>query len=78
MLTIKRATETEVTITPSEIAEVIWSMNDDEQVEMLNHLARIAGHLNCFQLQSITDNDLLTIEARALMAQIGNYSERTA
>ena len=76
MLTIKRTTETELAITPVETAEIIWSMNDDEQVEMLNHLAKIAGHLNCFQLQCVTDNEALTTEARMLMAQIGNYSEK--
>ncbi len=77
MKTIVRNRPIEVMPTPKEMAEVIWSMNSGEQVEMLNELAVLAGHLDCFQLQTITDDNNLTQAARSLMAQIGNYSERT-
>lgn len=76
MKAITRTEQISVELTPVEVAEVIWSMNSEMQVEMLNELARLAGHLNCFQLQYITDDENLTLTARALMSQIGNYSEK--
>ncbi len=76
MKAILRQQPVEVTPTPKEMAELIWSMNSGEQVEMLNELAALAGHLDCLQLQAITDDNNLTQDARFLMAQIGNYSER--
>ena len=74
---ITRTTVQKFNVTPVEFAEVFWSMEDSEQVEMLNHLASIAGHMIVFQLQSITDNPELSDEARRLMSLFGDYAYAT-
>jgi hypothetical protein len=74
---ITRTTVQTFQVTPVEVAEVFCSMNEVEQVEMLNHLAKIAGHIIVFQLQYITDNPDLSDEARRLMSFFGDYAYAT-
>jgi hypothetical protein len=71
---IKRRTEVAFELTVSEIAVAILDMNDDEQTELLNSLARESKGRLPFQLQAITDNKGLTSDARYLLSQLGDYA----
>jgi hypothetical protein len=61
MLTLKRGMKMEATInispTPKEVAELIWSMGSDEQAEMFKHLYDTAGSEHKLMLQFLYVRD---------------------
>lgn len=71
---ITRTLEQTISVTPEELAEVFWAMDDEEQAKFFNHLGEIADALP-MQLQYVTDNDALTIRGRMTMQYIGEYAE---
>lgn len=74
-MTIKRNIEVEVDPTPQELAELFWKLGSIEQAEFFNKLGEIAGHHLPFQMQYVTDDDVLTTDGRYAMSIIGIYSE---
>ena len=74
-MSIKRNIEVEVDPTPQELAELFWKLGSIEQAEFFNKLGEIASHHLPFQMQYVTDDDVLTTDGRYAMSVIGNYSE---
>lgn len=79
MGTITKSVEldVEVCLTPTELAEMFWSMPSNEQAHFFGHLANLSGDKLAFQLQAVTDEPGLSDDARYLMHQIGQYSEKS-
>lgn len=63
-----------VELSPEILAEVFWGLDSSEQARFYNHLDTIADYKFPFQLQSITDEDGLTLAGRRVMQHIGEYS----
>ena len=66
-----------VDITPEILAELFAELDADEQAMFFNHVDMVASKWQapfCFQLQSITDSELLTLQGRRVMQGIGEYS----
>ncbi len=65
-------------ITPELVAQLFCDMNEKEQAIFFNTVAEIAsvwrGGSLAFQLQSITEDDGLTLAGRRAMQEIGEYS----
>ena len=61
-------------LTPELLAEAFWEMTSEEQAMFYNHLNKIADFHFAFQLQSITDENGLTLAGRRVMQSIGEYS----
>ena len=61
-------------LTPKLLAEVFWNMDSAEQATFFNELDTVADFHYPFQLQSITENDGLTLKGRRVMQQMGDYS----
>ena len=61
-------------ITPEILAELFWNLNSEEQARFYNHLDTVADFQFPSQLQSITDEDGLTLAGRRVMGCIGEYS----
>jgi len=61
-------------LTPEMLAEAFWEMNSEEQARFYNHLDEIADFHFPFQMQSITDDDGITLAGRRVMQCIGEYS----
>jgi len=61
-------------LAPEAIAEAFWGLDASEQARFYNHLDKIADYRIAFQLQSITDDDGLTLAGRRVMQSIGEYS----
>jgi hypothetical protein len=64
-------------ITPVELANMLWAMDEDEQAEFFNHLGAIEqaeGFKFVMQLQYLTDNKGLNSAGRNVMSLIGNYA----
>jgi len=64
--------------TPEDVAELFASMGSDEQARFFNHVDAVAscwgGGGLPFQLQSVTEDDGLTLEGRRVMQMIGKCS----
>ena len=61
-----------------EIAAAWCDMNVEEQARFFNEVARLSSEWKaplCYQLQGITDWPELSPAGRAVMKQIGEYSE---
>jgi len=74
---MKRTIPIEIKLTPKEIAQGFSDLCEDGQAEFFNELAAITSKWNspfCFQLQAVTDSEILTDEGRKIMATIGKYS----
>jgi hypothetical protein len=54
-------------ITPEILAELFWNLNSEEQARFYNHLDTVADFIFPFQLQSITDEEGLTLAGRRVM-----------
>lgn len=63
-----------VDMTPELLAEEFWELDGSQQARFYNHLDKIADHLFPFQLQTITDDEGLTLAGRRVMQCIGEYS----
>ncbi len=66
-----------VELTPKDMASLFAEMDASEQAEFFNEVANCASTWSspfCFQLQSITDDDGLTLAGRRVMQGIGEYS----
>jgi hypothetical protein len=61
-------------LTPELMAVEFWEMDCKQQAEFFNHLDKISDFNFPFQLQSITDEDGLTLGGRRVMQSIGEYS----
>ena len=62
------------TITPEILAELFWEMSSDEQARFYNRLSEVSDFKFPFQLQSITEENGLTLAGRRVMQSIGDYS----
>ena len=65
---------------PRELAEVFASWTSDKQADFFSWISIAVGDWGtdfAFQLQRVTDDDLLTQGGRDIMRQIGEYSEDT-
>lgn len=66
-------------ITPEELAFEFCNLNYYGMAKFFIEVAQIKKKWDrpfCFQLQYVTDNDTLTYEARNIMQQIGEYSQK--
>ena len=66
-----------IEITPEILAELFTELDSDQQAVFFNHIDAVASKWQspfCFQLQSITDSDCLTLQGRRVMQGIGDYS----
>jgi hypothetical protein len=69
-------------ITPELVAEMFSNMDSSDQAKFFNEVANqasdwVVGMASfAIQLEYVTTDDALTIEGRAVMDQIGNYSQR--
>ena len=61
-------------ITPELVAELFWNMDSKDQASFYNELDKIADYNFPFQLQSITEEEGLTLAGRRVMQSIGEYS----
>lgn len=62
-------------ITPKDLANLWWEMDQKEQALFFNELACLSGESIRFQLQYVTECNELNDEARKLMELIGVYSK---
>ena len=62
------------TLSPELLAEAFWNLDSEEQARFYNHLDTVADFHFPFQLQSITDEQGLTLAGRRVMGCIGEYS----
>lgn len=76
--------ETNVTLTPEQVATAFWNMCADEQIRFFAELDRQAGVMLCFQMAGVVHEMALLdteIQARALngfrtmLAHAANYAE---
>ena len=58
----------------AEIADLFWDLDDHEQAEFFNQLAK--KDRLALQLQAVTDSENLTIAGRVVMNRIGEYSNK--
>ena len=75
---IERTIKLIVDMTPAEMAFEFCNMDDSGQAKFFNELHRITEKWDrplCFQLQFVTDNQLLTDGGREVMSQIGEYAK---
>ena len=73
---IQRKFLLDVTPTPDELAFEFANMDDEQQAMFFNELAKITDKWDkpfCFQLQSIINNQALTMEGKNIMEAIGDY-----
>jgi hypothetical protein len=77
---MKRTVDIELKLTPREIAQEFCSMDSKDQALFFNNVAQIVTEewdgTFCFQLQAVTDEEVLTPAGRYVMSQIGDYSEK--
>lgn len=74
MVSVSKEVKVDVTLSPTEVAELFWGMGCDEQALFLNHLGTISGHMLCFQLQAIIDEPTLKASGLQVMQTIGEYA----
>ena len=69
----------QIELSAEDVARAFCEMDSDEMTAFFNIVAigitTWTGPF-CMQMQYITDNEQLTAEARSIMRQIGDYSER--
>ena len=66
-----------VELTPKDMARLFAEFDASEQAEFFNEIAECASKWQApfeFQLQSITDDEGLTLSGRRVMQGIGEYS----
>ncbi len=66
-----------IDLTPELVAAQFANMKSDDQARFFNHVATVVStwpRPMCFQLQAITDEEVLTHDGREVMRQIGEYS----
>lgn len=67
--------DVQVSLTPEEVAERFWEMDNHEQARFYNRLAELGGSYRfSMQLQYLTMDDGLTLAGRSVMQEIGEYS----
>lgn len=77
---ISRHLELSVEITPAECGQFFARFDDTEQAEFFNAVAKIVEEeytpkgIMEFQLQAVSDNELLSSEGRKIMQAIGEYA----
>jgi len=72
------AKQVDVEVTPEDAAIIFCSSDGEEQARFFNEVARLASSWKnpfCFQMQTCSDNSVLTQEGRYIMRIIGEYSE---
>ena len=71
---IKTTVEVEVHPNAYELAEVFWSMGEEEQASFFHRLYEVSGHLLPMQLHYVANHKGITTEAKRAMEIIGEYS----
>jgi hypothetical protein len=77
---IKREIDISVTLTVEEIAAEFIDMDEFQMSVFFNEVSRLSsmwGKPFCFQLQGLTDCQLLSDGGRRIMEQIGEYSAKS-
>jgi len=77
---ISRTIDVDLALTPEELADAFWGMNDTEQARFFNTVGVIAQtEFTDFsmQLAAVTSNDILLGTGRRAMELIGEYSSKT-
>ena len=77
---VKKTISGEVDISPSELADIFYQMDSDEQASVFNNIFRFAGINGSrlpMQLQYVTDSKNLTDEGRSVMRLIGDYADKS-
>jgi hypothetical protein len=70
----------EFELTPEQVAEAFINADHEFQSKALNSMARLIAEWDkpfCFQLSAVSQNRNLTDEARSMMGEIGEYSEKS-
>jgi len=79
MITHKVTTQLSIDITPEELANMLWKMDDKDQAYFFNRLGEILES-NTFsfnsQLSELTSKDYLTENGRKVMALVGEFSKK--
>ncbi len=73
-MNIKREICIDVNLSPSELAEEFWSMDEAEQATFFNKLGEISSGKLPMQLQYISTSSFLEQRGRMVMQMIGDYS----
>lgn len=76
---IERKITLRMSLSPEELAFEFCDMIDSDQAKFFNEVHRITEKWErplCFQLQFITDNEILTDGGRRVMSEIGSYARK--
>ena len=76
-MTLQRTINTEIEISPEEIAELFCKLDDFDQARFFNKIPEIIknwGGEFAVQMETMIGHATLTDEARAIMRTIGEYS----
>lgn len=74
---LKRSIDTEINLSWFEIAQAFWCLDDHEQAQFFNELARISSRHNLLmQLTFVSASKELSDEGREVMATIGEYAKK--
>jgi len=74
---ITRTIKHTINLTPEELAFEFCRMSEKKQAAVFNEISKLTDSWTspfCFQLQYITDSEVLTKEGRNIMELIGQYS----
>lgn len=80
-MTLNRTINTEIEISPENVAELFCKMDDLEQVRFFNTVAEIAANWDngfAFQMEAMIGHTTLTDGARRVMKVLGEYSTHAA
>lgn len=73
-MNINHTIETEVELTPEELAEGFWSLDSNSQARFFNHLGKIADHVAFInQMFYVREEQQLTDAAKARIATMHDY-----
>lgn len=73
--TLERRVYLKMRLDWSEVVKAFWALNSDGMAYFFNELALLPNLP--FQLQYVTDSEVLNRGGRGAMAMIGNYAEKT-
>jgi hypothetical protein len=74
---LKKEISVDIKLTPMDLATEFCEMDGEQQAEFFNLLSQLSRAWDkplVFQLQAITDSEVLTLDGRSAMASIGEYS----
>ena len=78
MIKIPRKVDIDIELSPEDLADCFCDLHSDEQAFFFNRIAEVVetwANSFTFQLQCMIDNNVLTIDGKEIMRQIGEYGE---